>query len=260
LHAEQGLGDTLQFVRFASLVRQCGGRVLLLAPRPLLPLLELTDGFDHIACDIDSLPPFDVHAPLMSLPGILRTTLNSVPATVPYLAANAELTAVWRERLQTARGFRVGINWQGDPNNPMDRTRSISLMQFAPLADVAGVRLISLQKGPGTEQLVANASEFDVVHLGDDVDESAGAFMDTAAIMQSLDLVITSDTSIAHLAGGQGVPVWVALAFVPEWRWLLERDDSPWYPTMRLFRQPQPDDWSGLFAEMQTMLSQLVGE
>jgi tetratricopeptide (TPR) repeat protein len=263
LHAEQGLGDTLQFVRYVSLVRQQasqpGGRVLLLAPRPLLSLLKMTDGFDCIASDVDSLPPFDVHAPLMSLPGILHTTLDSVPAAVPYLAANTELITVWRERLPSVRRFRVGINWQGDPNNPLDRARSISLMQFAPLADVAGVSLISLQKGTGAEQLAETASQFDVVHLGDDVDETVGAFMDTAAIMQSLDLVITSDTSIAHLAGGLGVPVWVALAFVPEWRWLLQRDDSPWYPTMRLFRQPQPNDWPGLFADMQTALSRLVG-
>ena len=259
LHAEQGLGDTLQFVRYVSLVRQqvhqLGGRVLLLAPKPLLPLLKLADGFDQIASDVENLPLFDVHAPLLSLPGILCTTLESVPADVPYLAANTELTALWEERLQDARGLRVGINWQGDPNNHMDRTRSIPLMQFAPLADVADVSLISLQKGPGSEQLSAIASQFDVVHLGNDVDETAGAFMDTAAIMQSLDLVITSDTSIAHLAGGLGVPVWVALSFVPEWRWLRDRDDSPWYPTVRLFRQPQPGDWPGLFADMQSALS-----
>ena len=229
LHAEQGLGDTLQFVRYVSLVRQRGGRVLLLAPKPLLPLLKLSGGFDQIASEVESLPPFDVHAPLLSLPEILRTTLDSVPAAVPYLAANAELTGLWQERLQSARGLRIGINWQGDPNNHMDRMRSIPLMQFAPLADVADVSLISLQKGPGTEQLVANASQFDVVHLGDDVDETAG---------------------------GLGVPVWVALSFVPEWRWLLVRDDSPWYPTMRLFRQPQPGDWPGLFADMRIALMQ----
>ena len=260
LHAEQGLGDTLQFVRYASLVRQRGGRVLLLAPKPLLPLLKLAGGYDHIVSDLNSLPPFDVHAPVLSVPGILRTTLNSVPAAIPYLAANEELTALWRERLQEVGGLRVGINWQGDPNNHMDRTRSIPLKQFAPLAEVVGVSVISLQKWPGSEQMAEVASQFDVVHLGDTVDETAGAFMDTAAILQSLDLVITSDTSIAHLAGGLGVPVWVALSFVPEWRWLLERDDSPWYPTMRLFRQPQPGDWPGLFADMRITLSQLVGE
>jgi hypothetical protein len=156
-------------------------------------------------------------------------------------------------------GFRVGIAWQGDPSYRWDRDRSIPLRHFAPLGRVAGVRLISLQKGPGMEQLREVSGLFPVIDLGPRLDESAGAFMDTAAAMKNLDLVITSDTAVAHLAGAMGVPVWLALAFAPEWRWLLEREDSPWYPHMRLFRQSRRGDWEGVFARMAGELRRKIG-
>src|SRR5262249_23681904 len=153
------------------------------------------------------------------------------------LDADAELVARWRSELGPLRALKIGIAWQGNPRYPEDRSRSFRLAQFEPVAQLECVRLFSLQKGPGAEQLAAVTDLFPVTDLGSQLDETTGAFMDTAAVMKNLDLVITSDTAIAHLAGALGVPVWVALPQVPDWRWLLGREDSPWYPTMRLFRQ-----------------------
>ena len=204
------------------------------------------------------LPEFDVHAPLLSLPGILGTSLATIPANVPYIHADEELIAHWRRELGPSRAFKVGIAWQGNPKFPTDRWRSFRLAQFEPLARLDGVRLFSLQKGPGAEQVGEVADRFAIMDLGRTLDEATGAFMDTAAIMKNLDLVVTSDTSIAHLAGALGVPVWVALPSTPDWRWLLQREDSPWYPTMRLFRQTARGDWDGVFARMAAALQERV--
>jgi hypothetical protein len=183
-----------------------------------------------------------------------QTTLDKVPAEVPYLFADEERIARWGEKLAGYEGFKVGIVWQGNPKAPGDVTRSIPLGYFEPLAGVEGVRLFSLQKGPAAEEGAALMAGWNVVEFGDELDAEGGAFLDTAAIMKNLDLVITSDTAAAHLAGGLGVPVWVALQFVPDWRWLLAREDSPWYPTMRLFRQQTLGDWPGVFARMADVL------
>jgi hypothetical protein len=202
------------------------------------------------------LPAFDLHAPLLSLPGILRTRLETIPASVPYLRAKPELVEYWRGILSAIPGYRVGIAWQGNPEYPGDRLRSIPLAEFAPLAAVAGASLISLQKQHGLEQLPAALERFRVVQLAE-VDEQAGAFMDTAAIMMNLDLVVVPDLALAHLAGALGVPVWVALPFASDWRWLLARDDSLWYPTMRLFRQPRAGDWAGVMVRLRAELDGL---
>jgi ADP-heptose:LPS heptosyltransferase len=166
------------------------------------------------------------------------------------LMADSRLVAAWRERLSAIDGFRIGINWRGSNLRESHRNRDIPLALFASLADIPAVRLISLQKGAGREKFAAASA----VDLGDEIDTANGAFVDTAAIMMNLDLVITCDTSVAHLAGALGVPVWVALPFVPDWRWLLDRSDSPWYPTMRLFRQQTPADWDGVFKEITAAL------
>jgi hypothetical protein len=218
----------------------------------------------------------------------MRTTLGTVPASVPYLRADAELVEHWRAELresakckvQSAKpeipaftthfaphtsDFFVGIAWQGNPTLGGDRERSILLAEFAPLAQVPGLRLISLQKGPGSEQLEKMkdkggrmkqevspgfSSSF-ILHPSSFVlDETSGPFMDTAAIMTSLDLVICSDSAVAHLAGALGISVWLVLGVIPDWRWMLQREDSPWYPTMRLFRQTQRDNWSEVFTRM----------
>lgn len=260
LHAEQGLGDTIQFVRYARLVRERGGRVQVVCQKTLLPLLAGCDDIERLAAQGDPLPPFDVHAPLLSLPRIFGTTLETVPAGVPYLHADVRLVDRWHRELDELPGFRVGIAWQGSRSFYFDRLRSVPLAEFAPLAAVPGVTLISLQKGFGSEQMAALAERFAVIDLASRLDEASGPFVDTAAVMKSLDLVITSDTSIAHLAGALAVPVWVAIPFAPDWRWLLEREDSPWYPTMRLFRQTERGDWRSVFERIARALAARVAE
>jgi hypothetical protein len=168
--------------------------------------------------------------------------------------------ARWRRELSALAGFKIGINWEGNPRHDTApvRRRAIPLAQFAPLGRLPDVRLINLQKGPGAEQLAQVREAFPVTDLGDRLDPTGGAFLDTAAVMKSLDLVVTSDTAIAHLAGGLGVPVWVALPAVPDWRWLLDREDTPWYPTMRLFRQKQSGDWDEVFQRLTAAVSALL--
>jgi tetratricopeptide (TPR) repeat protein len=257
VHAEQGLGDTLQFIRYVPLVKQRGGTVLFACQAPLMHLAASCVGIDQLLANGAPLPAFDVHVPLLSVPGILGTTLANIPGQVPYLHADPQLVEHWKKRLGGAGDYKIGIVWQGSPTFAQDRHRSFSLAQFAPLGKLPGVRLISLQKGHGREQLANLEGQFSVRDLGDHLDRER-AFLDTAAIMQSLDLVIAPSTAIAHLAGALGVKVWVALSAVADWRWLLERNDSPWYPTARLFRQQQPGQWEAVFEDMAQALQELV--
>jgi hypothetical protein len=250
LYAEQGLGDTLQFVRYARLLKEQGAAVVVECQKALLPLLARCPGIDRLAALGGPQPAHDVCAPLMSLPYHLGTRLGTIPADVPYLMADPALIESWRCALAVRPGFKIGIAWQGNPQYTGDKERSISLTEFAPLAAIPGVQLVSLQKGAGSEQLRAAAALCSVIDLGSRLDEEAGAFMDTAAVMKNLDLVVTADTVISHLAGALGVPVWVALPKVPDWRWLLEREDSPWYPSTRLFRQDRAGDWKSVFARI----------
>ena len=239
LWAEQGLGDTLQFVRYAPLVKQQGGTVLLWCPAELGRILQTCAGIDRHRDGGSPLPPFDVQVPLMSLPAILKTTLATVPASIPYLFADAALRQRWQEELAHYTEFKIGIVWQGNPRfsqpecRVVDQRRSTVLAQFEPVARLPGVRLFSLQKGYGTEQLTERKAEWGIVDLGEELSD----FMDTAAVMMNLDLILSVDTAPLHLAGALGLPVWALLRFAGCWRWLLEREDSPWYPTMRLFRQ-----------------------
>ncbi len=256
LWCEQGLGDTIQFIRCARLVKERGGRVLVECPGCLVPLLSSCAGIDQFVAEGAALPEFDVQCPLMSLPGVLGTTLSTVPGEVPYLHAEAERLRHWQARLKALSCFKFGVVWQGNPQFQWDRFRSIPLRALAPLAEVPGVRLINLQKGPGKEQLRGNG--FAVTELVDELDENGGAFLDTAAIMTGLDLVVTSDTATAHLAGALGVPVWVALSAVADWRWLRDRDDTPWYPSMRLFRQTELGAWGPVFTRMAEQLQCLA--
>ena len=249
----------MQFIRYARLVKQRGGTVIFECPRRLARLLKSCPGIDVLVESGAPLPPFDVHAPLLSLPRLLGTTLATIPADVPYLFADAALVESWKRVLGSNQIFKVGIAWQCDPRYNIAAHRSPPLRQFAPLARLPGVQLYSLQKGAGTEQLRDVAGQFAVTDFGERLDEESGPFMDTAALMRNLDLVIVVDTSLAHLAGALGVPVWVALPFAPCWRWLLGREDSPWYPTMRLFRQTQPGDWDGVFVRMAQELERATG-
>jgi len=250
IHCEQGFGDSIQFVRYAQLVKNRGGTVVLLCPPLLERLLETAPGVDRLISNSADLPPCDYQVPLLTLPFIFKTILETIPARVPYLAASPALTAQWRRRLEGLAGLKIGVVWQGNPNCDADRGRSYPLAALAPLAAVDGVRLISLQRRDGLDQLAALPAGMAVTTLGDEVDAGGDAFIDTAAIMAGLDLVVSSDTAVAHLAGALGVPVWVALQRVPDWRWLLERENCPWYPTMRLFRQTTAGDWAGVFARI----------
>jgi tetratricopeptide (TPR) repeat protein len=258
LQAEQGLGDTLQFIRYASIVKSMGGTVIVECQESLRKILSRSAGIDRFISQNEQMPGCDVHAPLLSLPMILGTTLQTVPAQVPYIFPDPILVQSWRNRLAGIAGFKVGIVWQGSKQHKKDRQRSIPLARFAPLSRVSGVQLISLQKGPGTEQIHTVASEVPLIDFGAELDETAGPFMDTAAIMGSLDLVICADTATAHLAGALGVPTWLALPIAADFRWLLDRNDSPWYPTIRLFRQKQSGDWQSVFQVMASELQRIA--
>jgi tetratricopeptide (TPR) repeat protein len=257
LVAEQGLGDTLLFLRYVPLLRRAGGRVLVECQPPLLRLLADALRPEGLTAGGAPLPEHDVYAPLPSLPGTLGTTQETVPAEVPYLRADENLVRRWREELGPRQAFRVGINWQGSPGY---HRRPVPLACFEPLSRVPGVELVSLQKGPSAEQLQAVAAHWPVRDLGDRLDEASGAFRDTAAVMKNLDLVVTADSAVGHLAGALGMPVWVALPFVPDWRWLLEREDSPWYPTARLFRQRRQGDWDEVFVRIAAEVQKLVSQ
>jgi tetratricopeptide (TPR) repeat protein len=259
LIAEQGLGDTLHFVRYAPLVKERGGKVVVACQKPLLTLLESCSGIDQLVAHDDIRVDFDVFALFMSLPRILGTTLQTLPANIPYLHARPELVESWGRRLRHLGGFLVGVGWQGNPKYCRDRQRSFRLAEFEPLAGLPGVTLVSLQQGPESEQVPRVSDRFPIVALTDRTAGEARTFLDTAAIVNNLDLVIGCDSALVHLAGALGAPVWVAQAFFSDWRWLLGREDSPWYPTARLFRQQRPGDWEGVFNRMaQTLSDQLA--
>ena len=256
VYADQALGDTLQFCRYAQLAERRGARVVLAAQSQLCELLRSLSPTIRIVAPGEETGAFDYHCALMSLPLAFGTTLADLPAAVPYLSADPRRVARWRERIGT-EGFRIGIAWQGSRNR-IDVGRSVPLEMFARLAAIPGVRLISLQKGDRPGQLQPGSPDLPLEALGDDFDLGPQAFLDSAAVMSHLDLVITGDTALAHLAGALGRPTWVALKHVPDWRWLLDRTDSPWYPSMRLFRQSRRGDWEGVFAALHRELTRVV--
>jgi len=260
IHTEQGLGDTIQFIRYAGLVKERNPRakVIVECQRQLVPLLGWCPGIDQLIGKGDGLPKFDLHLPLLSLPRVLKTSVETIPAGVPYLFADQALVAQWRRQLARSSGPRIGIHWK--VNTIAERqNRNIPVDFIAALAQqFPEISLVSLQKEATAAELARISERVPVVDAGPDLDTANGAFMDTAAIMMNLDLVISSDTSVAHLAGALGVPVWLALPHVADWRWLLNRDDSPWYPTMRLFSQPAPDEWSQVFEEIQGALREMI--
>jgi hypothetical protein len=255
LYAEQGLGDTLHFVRYALWAKARGGQVVVECQEPLSKLLAACPFVDRLIALGTPLPGFDTHAPLMSLPGILKLSAADLWRG-PYLSADPRLVDKWRAILGSPAGFRVGICWQGNPEHMFNSQRSFPLAQLMPIASLPAVRLISLQKGAPRDELAA--AGFEVIDLGPAFDEDAGAFMDSAAVIANLDLVITADTAIAHLAGAMGAPVWLAVSAHPDWRWMMDRQDTPWYPSMRLFRQSKLDQWDDVFRPMADELQDLV--
>ncbi len=245
---DHGLGDTIQFFRYLPLMAAVGVDATFVCPPRLRRLLS-SKGKARFADSPPEGEQFDAQIAISSLPRAFGTRLETIPAAVPYLAAEPALRDIWRQRIG-AEGFKIGVVWQGNPDPEADRARSMPLAALAPLAEIAGVRLISLQKCFGEEQLSNLPPSMRVETLGAGFDAGADAFIDAAAAMTCLDLVVTCDTSIAHLAGALALPVWVALKSDAEWRWMTERADSPWYPTMRLFRQSRRGVWADVFEAM----------
>ena len=258
LYNEQGIGDTIQFVRYAPLVAARGARVIVQCQPPLKTLLETSlppRGVSRVVAEGEAVGGFDLYCPLPGLPHLFGTVVQTVPADVPYLQAPPDGVVAWRQRLGRDRTFKVGIVWAGAAGNRNDRRRSVRAAAFFPLSQVPGVTLYSLQKGPPLAQLGESAPGLPA----HDLDAHLNDFADTASAVMNLDLVVTVDTSVAHLAGALGRPVWTLLPFSPDFRWMLGRSDSPWYPTMRLFRQPLPGDWGPVFEELAAALRSAVG-
>ncbi|TLZ11873.1 MAG: tetratricopeptide repeat protein [Gammaproteobacteria bacterium] len=262
VHADEGLGDTLQFCRYLPVLEARGARVVFEVQPTLKPILGSLAMRGALVGRGELLPEYDLHIPLLSLPLALRTEIDTIPGGVPYLKVDPVAVRSWGERLAELPGRRVGLNWHGNPEaekfSALD-ARSFPLAAAAPLARVAGVSLVSLQKGPGAGQRSEVEFGHALAQLADPLrmgpEEMAA---ETAAIIMGLDLLITCDTALAHLAGALGARVWVALQSVPDWRWLIDRDDSPWYPTMRLFRQRTPGDWLELFERVTAELRALA--
>ena len=271
LHAEQGMGDVIQFVRYVAIVVQRGGRVILEAHPPLINLLRSIPGVIQVVPYGSPPASFDIHAPLLSLPHILGITLETIPAEVPYLGSggvgewgsggngeNPSIETSRRGRLplphlttpSSPHPTKIGLVWSGNPDNPYNRTRAVPIADLLSLADLPGIQLYSLQKDPTAADLVQLQSRPEVVDLRSHLTD----FVETARLIQELDLVISVDTAVTHLAGALGKPVWLLLPFAPDWRWMLDRSDSPWYPTMRLFRQPVVGDWGTVLGAVREAL------
>jgi tetratricopeptide (TPR) repeat protein/glycosyltransferase involved in cell wall biosynthesis len=250
LHAEQGIGDTIQFIRYVPQIKAQGARVLVECQASLLRLLAASvPEVDQWIAQNTPPPAYDCHAPLLSLPRLLGTELATIPASIPYLTPPTELPPL--PAAAKPSHLKVGLVWAGNPDHANDRYRSCTLKHFQPLWETLGITCYSLQKGSASQEL---SSELPIIDLSGQLHD----FADTAGAIVQLDLVITVDTAVAHLAGALGKPVWVLLAFAPDWRWMIDRSDSPWYPTMRLFRQPQPSDWQAVMAAVQQALQTKV--
>jgi tetratricopeptide (TPR) repeat protein len=246
LYAEQGLGDTIQFLRYATVLANRGARVLVAVPMTLMELASRVEGVHMVIAPDSALPPFDYCAPLPSLPLYCKTTLASIPWKGPYLSAPpVRLVTIPPDDSAT---LTVALAWAGNPNNPYDYARSLTVSQMEPLLEIRGVRWLILQRGAGASKLDPQPN---VLQLGDRLDN----FSDIATVICSADLTISVDTSFCHLAGALGRPVWTLLSYVPDWRWLLQRTDTPWYPSMRLFRQSSPRDWAGVIATVSQALT-----
>ena len=257
VYSEQGLGDTIQFCRYVARLNEAGAKVLFAPQQSLCGLMKNIGLNVSIVEENDPSLKFDFHTPLQSLPLTFKTNLTNIPSLNPYLYADPDRIVRWKEKIG-ADGFKIGVCWQGSTSKA-GSDRSFPVHHFYGLSRLKNVRLIGLQKGDGVSQLHDLPLDMKIESLGEEFDSGRDAFVDTAAVMNLCDLVITSDTAVAHLAGALGVPVWVALQFIPDWRWMLDRNDSPWYPTMRLFRQKSDRDWKALFSEIQKSVIQQMG-
>jgi hypothetical protein len=257
LHAEQGFGDVIQMVRYVPAVAARGGEVWLECRTDLHRTLKNFPGIKRL---IDADHPnynFDLHCPMMSLPRRFQTTLETIPADIPYLRADPALAKVWRARFSANDSrLRVGLVWAGSAVHYKDRRRSMPLSKLAPLANVPGVQFYMLQKGPPAEQASSPPPGLSMIDWTGDLNY----FADTAGLLENLDLIVTADTSVVHLAGAMGKPAWVFIPYVPDWRWMLKREDSPWYPSLRLFRQEIMDDWQAPIDNVARELTKLAAK
>ncbi len=251
---EQGFGDMIQFARYLPMVKAKGANVVVEVQPELARLISTVAGVDRVINRGGPLPDHDFHAPMMSLPYLFGTDIDSIPADVPYVSA-IDPSAV-QLPANLGRIKRIGIAWSGRPTHRNNRNRSAGFKHFVELLGLPGVAVFSLQKGPAAVEINEYGSEALVTDLGGRVRD----FADSAAVVSQLDLVITVDTALGHLAGALGKPVWIAMPFAPDWRWMRGRTDSPWYPTARLFRQKRPGAWDGVFSEIRRMLREEILE
>jgi tetratricopeptide (TPR) repeat protein len=260
IYLEQGLGDVIQFCRYATLAANAGARVIVEVQSSLVDLMASLPGVSRVVSDQEPLPDHDLRCPMMSLPLAFRTTMETIPASVPYLRAHPGRAADWRDRLSGLRGRRIGLVWGagtrlGDSELvALEQRKSVALQTLAPLAGVTGCEFVSIQLGAASAQ-AASPPPGMTLH---DFTKGLTNFADTAALMENLDLIISVCTSTAHLAGALGRSVWLLNRFDTDWRWFLDRDDSPWYPTMRIFRQPKPGDWASVIQEVAGELGRFV--
>ncbi len=267
LHAEQGLGDTFQFIRYAQIIKEKyhPKKLIVAVQKPLLTIITQCCPYIDSVVTLSAMPTtFDLHVPLMTLPLLLKSDEQTIPRTIPYIFPDVTLVEMWRRKLSSDTNFKIGICWQGNSNystaflRTVVAAKSMQLQKFNALGGIPNVSFYSLQKQTGTDQLQVSTLNFDLKVFETDFDESRGRFMDTAAVIKNLDLVITIDTSISHLAAAIGTPVWIMIPEPPDWRWMIERADTPWYPNMRLFRQPTVGDWDSVLALIRQELSDVI--
>ena len=255
LHSEQGFGDTIQFIRYAPMVSDMGAKVIVECQEELVSLLKNVEGIHSVIPRDKQLPAFDIHYPLLSLPYIFGTKLETIPAKIPYIHADETMVQKWQNKIESpASSFKIGLIWAGDPKLKFGHSRSCPLELFSSLAELDDFIFYSLQKGESSEQASNPPKGMKLIDYTEDIHD----FSDTAAIMNNMDLIISVDTAVAHLAGALGKRVWVLLPFVPDWRWMKDREDSPWYPTMKLFRQPSSGDWQSVMGTLEEALKELV--
>lgn len=259
VYEEQGMGDTLQFMRYLPMVQQLGGKVIFEVIPPLIRLADTVAGYDRLWVgqkNVDTRPTdrFDFHVPLMSLPGILGTNLSNIPASLPYIRTDQTLAKIWGARIKDVPGLKVGVVWAGHPQHNNDHNRSIPLSLIASLAESENISLYCLQKDKHKKWMDMDPATVFVQDLGAQIAD----FADTAAVIENLDLVVSVDTAMVHLAGAMWKPVWTLLPISPDWRWMLEREDSPWYPSMKLFRQTTAGDWASVIENVKSALEQFA--
>ncbi len=252
IHCEQGFGDCIQCIRYVARVKRLGAQVVVLSPPELEVLLRTVPGTDAVVTRMAEAPPCDLRIPVMSLPLMFRTRLDTIPASIPYLSAAPDSVRRWQDRLSELERPRIGVVWRGRPSHANDRNRSIPLALLAPLLRPEHGSFVSLTREPADEEAGLLARLPACRDVGSDLAD----FAETAAAIDALDLVIAVDTAVAHLAGALGKPVWLLLPHIPDWRWLLDRTDSPWYPAMRLFRQQRRGDWAGVIAAVAAALAE----